>query len=70
MLFIIEEDENGYFYFRICAGDKKVLTDIKDFDKWTVDMMESLKDVLRKISKDLGDEETYKRAIENYEDSV
>lgn len=70
MLFEINEDENGFFFFRIRGGDKQVLTDLKRFDKWTINMMNSLKDVLMKISIDLGDEEKYLRALENYEKSM
>jgi len=70
MLFEIDEDEDGFFFFQIRGRDKQVLTDLKRFDKWTINMMISLKDVLKKISIDLGDEEKYLCALENYEKSI
>ena len=70
MLFEIDEDNDGFFFFRIRGEDRQTLTDLKRFDEWTNNMMDSLKNVLMKISIDLGDEEKYLHALENYEKSI
>jgi len=70
MLFEIDEDNDGFFFFRIRGEDIQILTDLKRFDEWTNNMMESLRNVLKKISIDLGDEEKYLHALENYEKSI
>jgi len=70
MLFEIDEDHDGFFFFRIRGEDIQILTDLKRFDEWTNNMMESLRNVLKKISIDLGDEEKYLHALENYEKSI
>jgi len=70
MLFEIDEDNDGFFFFQIRGGDRQALTDLKRFDEWTNNLMESLRNVLKKINNDLGDEEQYMRALKDYEKSI